>query len=279
MKFPISPVAVEFPNDLLLTSEVRIELSNGGSGSAPYILISDGFDESRSWPISSYEEVTYGEWDAVMWLDPPLPPELGGNLPVLRIRAARPRDAEGAATFARFIRVPMPVEVIRFLTSAPEGSYQMPQLYALTDDDGFVVTMLFSAPTGLYVRYASVWRTLPSDDVIDGLNVYEVAPEALTQYDEADRMGQMVNVTSMTSASEELSDADVEMLSGGPSDEVSKPSVTASAAPKKLDIPVLRNADDAAAAIAAAAADPEIQWWVERRLASLGIDAALPWQQ
>lgn len=39
------------------------------------------------------------------------------------------------------------------------------------------------------------------------------------------------------------------------------------------------SADDLDAAIAAAAQDPEIRWYVERRIRALGLEADLPWQE
>ena len=166
--------------------------------------------------------------------------------------------------------IPLPLEFLVALHSN-EGAV-MPDLYAMSEDDGFVATMMLNADTGLYVRYSGQWHKITNDDVVDGLTVTDVDGAALEMFDQFDRAGQLVHVSAMSKNGEPVQQ--YEIVPAGPAP-VGEGPVTAAAATRA--VPVLAGADDVPAAIAAAEENPDLRWWVERRLLALGLDAEIPW--
>lgn len=237
-------------------------------------LIVSSMGEERVWLTASLEALSTGEWVGTLASDGDSEPPTS-----FLVRATLPRDAEALVPLEPFPSIPMPVDLIGYILNNPGAT--MPELYALADDDGFVVTLMLSAPTGLYLRYASMWHelTTASEGVVDGLSVYEVAPAAVELFDERDRQGQLAPVTAMVSA--EGGDINALVEISGPVDSTpsgaataDEPAVTAAGV---RSIPLFRTADDAPDAIAAAVGNPDLRWWVERRLQVLGIEADLPW--
>lgn len=279
MKFPTYPATIiqHVPRgDEFWIGEIRMEKIDAPN-SPPWVMISKALYEERSWPVEIFDEITPGEWEGLIWN------ETGENHVSFRVRATLPRDAEVAMSMqGSGLQIPLPVELLAYIHRT-DGSFPMPELYACTDDDGFVATMLLSAPTGLYVRYAQMWHPVTDGDVIDGMTVHNVAATALDLFDEREREGQLPNVTSMLAEHGDVTGEMVEIPGGTPdpasTDEApvtTEQVVTASGA--VLTVPALRRPEDVAQAIAAAAENPDIQWWVERRLVALGIEADLPWR-
>lgn len=252
--------------------QIEFEKITGSSDDPPWNINITALGETRSFPVETWEEIAPGLWEGYLWTTN------GERGQKFTVRPTLPRDAESAISLqGTNIRIPMPVELLSYIHSS-DGGFTMPELYALTDDDGFVATMLLSAPTGLYVRYASMWHDLTDPDVVDGLNVHEVAPTALDLYDERERQGQLPNVTSMLSLEGGDLGITVELI-GGDATEMppTNPEQIVTASGAVVDVPKLKGPDDVEAALAAAADNPEIQWWVERRLRMLGIETELPW--
>lgn len=252
----------------------RIKIEHEPTGNPPATLVLEAMGEQRIWPLESDPVDAGGEWTG----------QLLDSEVTFHTRGTLPRDAESSVTMEGFPRIPMPVDLLAYIHST--GDHTMPDLFALTDDDGFVATMMLSAPTGLYVRYASMWHAVTDPDVVDGLTVHEVAPAALELFDARERAGQLPNVSAMQA----LEGGDlgivptndpVDTVESAPfaeDDEQVAPTETVmTASGATIAVPQLRTPEDVPAALSAAAENPDIQWWVERRLKVLGIEADLPW--
>ena len=280
--FPLSPATVIFgdPDQGELWSVDRVIAAQGGSGdnSPPMTLLLQGMNSERSWPIESVDQISYEEWSGVGYTD-------DGSTPwTFQVRGTTPRDAESSITLQGFgLPIPLPVELIGALVSDEQNA--APELFALTEDDGFVGTLLLSAPTGLYVRYSNQWITLADTDLLDGLTVYEVGPSAVDLFDVSEQQGSVLTISAYTVAGGEDTGEKVEQpgdIPGGeqttdPMVDATDGSVPVTAGVLPRGVPSLSSADDVEGAIAAAADNPDLQWWVERRLTMLGIEAELPW--
>jgi hypothetical protein len=142
------------------------------------------------------------------------------------------------------------------------------KLFALTDSDGFVVTMMLDTEAGLHLRFSGMWFDMV-EEVVDGLGLTEVETAALDMFDQYDRSGQLVHVSAMPK------DATAQVVGAA----VVTASVTAGLAGEAavLDVPRLDSADDLAGAISFAEEAPEFRWWVERRARAMGLTAEFPW--
>jgi hypothetical protein len=273
VKFPHSPTTVILQpriGDQFWIGEVEM-IKEGGINAPPWVLVVKALGEERSWPVEIFDEISPGQWEGLLWN------EEGEHHVPFRVRQTLPRDAEVAMSMqGSGLQIPMPIELIDHIHSS-SGDFTMPQLFALTDDDGFVATMLLSAPTGLYVRYSSMWHPVTDNTVIENLNVHEVAATALDLFDEREREGQLPAVTSMLTGKNpgEMVEITGAPLEPGEATVETERVVTASGS--VLTVPALRRPEDAAEAIAAAADNPDLQWWVERRLAALGLEVDVPW--
>jgi hypothetical protein len=177
---------------------------------------------------------------------------------------------------------PLPVQVIRSILS---GQNMDNHLEALVGDDGFVNTMLLVTDVGLFVRYSSNWLRVYDVSPISNLNSVEVADEALDLYDAADNSGNMVPIASLpgpekTTGTNQVSTPMTVTVGPGVqmtfSTEQEQVAVTASMAhiPIRID-----DADDLPGAIAAAANDESLRWYVTRRARALRYEGELPWEQ
>lgn len=227
--------------------------------SAPVVLIIEAMDDAKVVELTDLDTSVPGNWTGRTWPD---------EQPVV-VRPTLESDAIISTTMSGMPSVPMPLDVIGSI-HASNGVFTMPTLWAMTDDDGFVVTMMLNSDTGLYVRFASAWHRLVDDDVVDGLSVVEVDDSSLEMFDQFDRAGQLVHVSAMSQGGMPIPD---EVLQEPDPD---APVAVVSAAQLK-EMPALASADDLPLAIAQAQADPELQWWVERRVKALGLSASLPW--
>lgn len=230
-------------------------------GDIPVLLTNEAMGDEKWFPFASLEEVAPNLWEGRLWT------EQGEGLRAT-IRPTVETDAITSVTMAGMPRVPMPLDAIASIHASSTGVV-MPTLWAMSDDEGFVVTLMLNTDAGLYIRYASTWHLLSDDDVVDGLNVTEVEDTAMEMFDQFDRAGQLVHLTAMPTKEEV-----VQVVPEGAS--TSEPAPVLSSV-RTMDVPTLTSAEDLPAAIAMAEADPELRWWVERRMKALGIEASLPW--
>jgi hypothetical protein len=121
----------------------------------------------------------------------------------------------------------------------------------------------------MYVRYSGAWHPIVDEDVVDGLNAAETAETSVDMFDQFDRAGQLVHITAMPT--KDPLGPGVSMIA-----DETPVSVTA-AAPLTLEVPDLDTDDDLPGAIQAAVENPDLRWWVERRMKALGLTAELPW--
>jgi hypothetical protein len=184
------------------------------------------------------------------------------------VRPTRESDAMVAYSMSAAPSIPLPVPVLDYMHNV---EFTLPTLYAMSEDDGFVATMMLNSDEGLYVRYSNLWHRLLDDDVVDGLSVDEVDASALDMFDQFDRAGQLVHITAMPRSGQPI-----EAPPAQAADPAAAPQPMVSAAQVRT-VPMLASADDLPAAIAAARHDPDLQWWVERRVKALGLEADLPW--
>lgn len=240
----------------------------------------DALGEIRTLPLASIEEVAEGEWEGQLWMGGPRE----GNK--IYVRSTVPRDAETATLLVSTdSRYPMPVELLANLHSSPNGVLTMPELFALSDDDGFVGSLLLSAPTGLYVRYGFAWHYVSDPELIDGMNIIDVGGASVDLFDEFAKRGQSAvvstyprpkdgEVVGWASLGEPLQ---VDGEGGLVSDTgIESDPIVASSKPR-TEVPTLSSIEDVPKAIQAALESPDIRWYVERRLGALGIETELPW--
>jgi hypothetical protein len=230
-----------------------------------YVLTARALGEERYFPLGFLEETVPGQWEGILW---------DTDLRVL-VRPTVESDAVTSVTMHGMPRVPMPIPVISSI-HASSGEFLMPQLFAMSEDDGFVATMMLNTDAGLYVRYSGAWHLLTNEDAIDGLNVTEVADSALDMFDMFDRAGQLVALSNMQTRTGEPVDTSVVDTGVPGGTGTTSPVPVVSAATRTL--PRLASADDLPSAIRAAMLDPDLQWWVSRRVKAMGIDAELPWE-
>lgn len=230
----------------------------------PIDLELHGKNETRWFPLTELEEVAPDMWSGRIQTDTP-------DGPRVMIRPTVETDAMSAITTFAFPHIPIPLDVLSEYLNH-DGAF-MPTLWAMSDDDGFVVTLMLNSDAGLYVRYANAWLRLNDPDVIDGLNVTEVDASSLDMFDQFDQAGQMVGLSAMRFKSQPV---DTDLVTG--QGNVTAPTVVESTIAEVKTVPVLSSAADLTAAIAAAAEDESLQWYVERRAAALGLDADFPWK-
>lgn len=186
------------------------------------------------------------------------------------VRSVEPDDAEAVPGLPDF---PVPVALIGAILT---GETLDAHLEALVQDDGYVATVLLVSDTGMWVRYSAAWIPLASIDLIDGLEAVEIPDRSLDLYDAADQANQQIVVSALTGAPAAMAQSEVYVASSA--DKTFKLEETITAAGMAL-IPVkIDTVDDLPAAIQAAADDPSIRWYVERRARHLDPDVELPWR-
>lgn len=256
--FPASPVTTITH----YAGEDRVRIGAGAVWSAgeyaPYDLHLQYPDGQDVWfPLSELAEVAPG-----MWTGRVASSESVG--PAITIRPTVEADAVGVFEPS----IPLPLAVISELLSG--GALTMPKLWAMSDDDGFVATMMLDSGAGLYVRYSGGWHRIIDADAVDGLTVTEVDDASLDMYDQFDRAGQMVALSAMYSGGQPVM---AEMLTEG------SPATPVPPAPSETrEVPLLSSAADLDSAIDAAIGDEGLQWYVERRALALGLEAEFPWK-
>ena len=163
--------------------------------------------------------------------------------------------------------------------SIPDG------IMAMTEDDGTVVTLLKRDPSGAMYRSDGQWKPLVDPMTLDDLSFVGVTASAEAVYDRYLSEDKLVSIGHYFPSAEgpfwpypvkeysepETADEAAAAKSGG-GDEEEAVSDAPIAASVRLD-----SEDDLVEAIAAAADDPDLRWYVERRVAALGLEASLPW--
>lgn len=163
-----------------------------GDYSPPWVLLIKAMGDERCFPVRSWIEVVDGIWAGELWTDD------GSVGPSFDVRPTIPQDARRAVSFMGFDqRIPLPLEVIAYYQRS-DGTFGDYRMQALADDEGFVITMLLAAPTGLYVRQSSMWHRVTDGEVIDGLTVHEVAAPALEVFDAHEMNGRLPSVRALS---------------------------------------------------------------------------------
>lgn len=160
---------------------------------------------------------------------------------------------------------------------------------AMTNDDGIVITLLQrDQEHGAVLRHDGDWIPMTDPETIDGLNFVGVEEDAVALYDSNEAAGSLVPIKNFTASidgpfwpeividNESVLDEETGEYSAPGETEEAESAVDeeALAASIRLD-----SADDLVEAIAAAADNPDLQWYVERRIAALGLEADLPWRK
>lgn len=195
VQFPASPATAILQirtGEYWIGDQIELQPEGVGDLSPPWVLVVKAMGDERSFPVRSWTEVVDGIWAGELWTDD------GSVGPSFDVRPTIPQDAVRAVSLSGFVRVPLPLDLIAYY-HRPDGTFDEYQMHALTDEEGFVVTLLLSAPTGLYVRQSAVWHLVTNCDAIDGLNVHEVAAAALALFDNHERRDRLPNITEIQS--------------------------------------------------------------------------------
>jgi hypothetical protein len=214
---------------------------------APVVLVSTIRGGEKGIELSTLDTSTPGYWEGHSW----------PNEYAVTVRPTTEEDAIATPTLSS--TMPLPLGVIAFQLSREEAL--SPKLYALLDEENFVITMMLDSEAGLYLRHRGMWHPLV-EDAVDGLTIQEVEETALDAYDQADEAGQLIPFGVMQTPSLVLQPAAVEPVQ---------------ASALIIEVPKLTTQDDLEEAIAVATDRPEVQWWVERRAKALGLAAEFPW--
>lgn len=166
---------------------------------------------------------------------------------------------------------------------------------AMTDEDGVVITLYQSNEEhGADIRHDGAWIPLTDPETIADLAFVGVQDSAVALYDEHEAAENLLPIKFYTPSAEgpywteavPLSDEetvddedDVEAAEGETAtEEVSE--TDEDEADEALAASVgLNSAEDLDLAISAALRDPDLRWYVERRMSALGLEADLPWQR
>lgn len=174
-------------------------------------------------------------------------------------------------------------------TPASESSTQVTigdGIMAMVEDDSTVVTLLKRDPEhGAVYRHNNEWNPLVDPTTLDGLSFVGVTDSAEAVYDKYIKQDKLVTLGHYVPSADgpfwphpvtlyEEPETEGELVLDESDEDVDVESddgaITASV--------TLNSVEDLDAAIAAAIADPDLQWYVERRVASLGLEEVdLPW--
>lgn len=163
----------------------------------------------------------------------------------------------------------------------PEG------IMAMTTDQGIVATLLQrDAEAGASVRHEGEWIPVTDPETLDGLTFVGVDESAVDLYDTHEADGNLVPIKYYTPTAEGphwpepvlVDDEDLEFDEETGEFSSSTEESDEDVEPLAASIPI-NSASDLDLAISAALRDPDLRWYVERRVAALGLKASLPWQK
>lgn len=162
--------------------------------------------------------------------------------------------------------------------------YKIPDgVMAMTDDDGVVITLYQNDEEhGGVIRSSGEWIPLTDPTVIEDLAFVGVQDSAVDLYDKHVADDKLVPIKFYAPTAEGPYWTDVIPLSDDElvpdPEDAEEETETEEEEPVAASV-ALDSAEDLDEAIAAAAVDPDLRWWVERRVAALGLEAGLPWQK
>jgi hypothetical protein len=194
VQFPASPATAILQvrnGEYWIGDRIQLESEGVGDLSPPWVLAIKGMGDERTFPVRTWIEVVDGIWAGELWTDD------GSVGPSFDVRPTIPQDAVHAVSLSGFVRVPLPLDLIAYYHGS-DGTFGDYRMQALADDEGFVVTMLLSAPTGLYVRQSSRWHPVTDGNVLDGLTVHEVTARALEVFDRHEMNGWLPPVRALS---------------------------------------------------------------------------------
>lgn len=181
-------------------------------------------------------------------------------------------------------------------TDSPEELVIGDGLMAMTDDAGTVVTLLRrDSEHGAVYRHEGEWHPVGDPAAFDGLAFVGVQPSAEGTYDKYAKRNLLVAIDHyspsaagpywphMVFETEDTPiinpiDEDDEDDDGVDDEAEVDAEVDADEEPLAASVQI-NSQDDLIAAIAVAVDDPDFRWYVERRVAALGLEASLPWQE
>jgi hypothetical protein len=198
------------------------------------------------------------------------------GFPIL-VRAVAEGDTVGQPGFPAF---PLPVPVIGAILS---GQNMDTHVEALVGDDGFVATLLLVTDVGLWTRFSSQWLRLYDVDPISNLNSVNVEDTAVELFDAADRAGNVLPISSYPGTEKTTGMAVMDpagaTVTVAPNAQMTFTPETVTAGGMATIAVRIDTADDIPGAIAAAANDESIRWYVTRRVRALAPETELPWQE
>jgi hypothetical protein len=183
---------------------------------------------------------------------------------VITLRPVRESDTEQASNHPFFPDHALPVPVIGGIMS---GTIGQTRLFAATDLDGDVHTLILESGLGLFARYGRAWTAADATGLAN-LNVVQVADIDLETYDRNDENGWQTTLAMLTP---DQSPSNVTSIVVEPREIVASAPITA---------PLIASLDDAQVAIDFAADETNAgsRWFVEKRLRALGHTEPFPWE-
>lgn len=275
MKFPgLATLVIHTKNPSYWIGTIATDEIEAADADVPYVLRID-FCGTRRQRALDILDTSGAVWSGIRHEDEM---NIGGPV-AMTVRSTVPDDALVAYSMGICPKIPLPVSVLAYMHNV---EFNVPHLYALSEDDGFVATMMLDTDSGIFIRYSNQWHEIVDEDVVDGLNVSEVNDASLAMFDQYDNAGQLVALTSFINAQGEPVEGPRFAAPVTTSTSISAAVAATTAAGISADVrdvPRLLSRDDVADAITAAVANPELQWWVSRRVKALGFsDVTLPWE-
>jgi hypothetical protein len=176
---------------------------------------------------------------------------------------------------------------------AASTSFEIPEgIMAMTEDDSTVVTLLKRDPEhGAVYRHDGAWHPLVDPTVLDDLTFVGVTAGAESVYDKYEGDDKLVTLGHYTPSADgpfwpdpvkiydEGEESVVVVDDDEPADDATESDGQAEAPVAASAAVTLDSEEDLTAAISAAIEDPDLRWYVERRVEALGLEADLPWQR
>lgn len=163
--------------------------------------------------------------------------------------------------------------------------YEIPEgIMAMANDAGTVVTLLQRDPeAGASIRHDGQWIPVTDPETLDNLTFVGVEDNAVDLYDQHEADGNLVPIKYYSPSADGpywpepifVDDEDLEF--DEETGEFSSPTAETEEDETLTASITLNTASDLDAAIAAAVMNQDLRWYVERRVAALGLEASLPW--